>query len=249
MLERVLVIRHVVVVVVGIGEETVASGEDIACADVGRRKMRLMRLLDDKEVLVVVGEILAELIAEIGIGVAVANNLHGLARAHRTVVGGDYHTVVTASEQLEKLGDCRMAKPTEGDTAISRLSVCQLTHHLRLGARMTQHVDEIEHHNIDVVIRQLGITLEITLGRCNVVDFVIREGVVTAESLNLRAYERFLIDILALIRVLIHPKVGEHALDVIWHKSAEQGIAGILGGCGKNAAIELLVDVETVGKL
>ena len=248
MLEGVLVVGHVVVVIVGIGKETVACGKDIAGADIGRRQMGLTWVLDDEEVLVVVGEILAELVAEVGVGVAVADNLHWFAGAHRTMVGGYYHAIVAAGKQFEEFGDCRMAEPTEGDTAISRLGVGQLAHHLRLGAGMTEHVDEIEHHNIDVVLCQLWIALKIAFGTSDVVHLIIREGVVAAETLYLCADEGLLVDVLAFLLVFIHPKVGEHARNVVGHKSAEDGIAGILCGGGQDAAVELLVDVETVGE-
>ena len=248
MLERVLVVGHVVVVIVGIGKEAVACGKDIAGADIGRRQMGLAGVLDDKEFLIVVGQVLAELVAEIGVGVAVADYLHWFAGAHRTMVGGDYDAIVALRKQFEEVGDCRMAKPTEGDAAICRLGVGQLAHHLRLGAGMTEHVDEIEHDDIDVVLGQLGVALQIALGTGNVVDLIIGECVVAAETLNLGAYEGFLVDVLPFVLVLIHPQVGEHAGNVVGHKTAEQGIAGILCGGGEDAAVELFVDVETVGE-
>ncbi len=60
MLEGITVVGDVIVVVVGVGEEVVTGGEDIARREVRRGQEGLLRLLDDEEALVVVGQVLAE---------------------------------------------------------------------------------------------------------------------------------------------------------------------------------------------
>ena len=47
-----------------------------------------------------------------------------------------------------------MTEPGEGDAAIGTLIVGELPHHLRLCAGMTEHVDEVEYHDVQVVLFQ-----------------------------------------------------------------------------------------------
>ena len=78
--ERVLVVRHVVVVVVGVGEERAAGGEHVRRTDVRRRQLRLVRVLYHEHFLRLAAEVLAQLVAQISVGVAVAYYLHRLRR-------------------------------------------------------------------------------------------------------------------------------------------------------------------------
>ena len=97
-LERVLVIRHVVIVVVGVGEEAVAGRKHIAGAQIGHRQLGLLGVANDKHVLGVVTEVLAQLVAQIGVGVAVAHYLDGVGAAYGAVVGGHHHAVSGGGE-------------------------------------------------------------------------------------------------------------------------------------------------------
>ena len=76
MLECVLVVGHIVVVVVGIGKEGAARGKYVRSRDIGCRELSLVRILYHEYVLRLAVEILAELISQVGVGVAVAYNLH-----------------------------------------------------------------------------------------------------------------------------------------------------------------------------
>ena len=78
MLEGILVVRDVVVIVVRISEEGISGSEDIACGDVWRRELRILRILYHIDFLLVVSEVLAELVAKIGVRIAVADNLYRL---------------------------------------------------------------------------------------------------------------------------------------------------------------------------
>ena len=59
MLESVAIVGDIIVVVVGVGKEIVASGKDIRGRQVWCRQVSLLWFLDDKEVLGVVGQVLA----------------------------------------------------------------------------------------------------------------------------------------------------------------------------------------------
>lgn len=78
MLEGVFVIRDIIIVVVGIGKKVVARDQDIACADIWRGELCFVWLFDDKHFLGIVAKIFAEFVAQIGIGVSVADNFYGV---------------------------------------------------------------------------------------------------------------------------------------------------------------------------
>ena len=97
MLESVFIVRHIVVVVVGIGKETVSRSKDIACADIGCRQESLVRLLDSEDLLLVESKVLAQLVPQIGVGISVSDNLHRLLASDRAVVGGQHDGVVAVA--------------------------------------------------------------------------------------------------------------------------------------------------------
>ena len=111
MLEGVAIVADVVVVVVGIGEEVIACSKYIGSRYVGGRQHGFARLLDDEEVFRVVGQILAQLIAQVGVGVAVANNLDGIVGTYRTMIGSDDDAIVFLCQLAEQVGNDRMAEP------------------------------------------------------------------------------------------------------------------------------------------
>ena len=74
--------------------------------------------------------------------------------------------------------------------------------------------------------------LEQFVGLFLTVDFMIGEGVLPTIALQLCLDEGRLIQVFALFLVLINPEVGKHLCNFVGHQSAEDGIAGILGGCG-----------------
>ena len=158
------------------------------------------------------------------------------------MVGGDNHSPVGLCQPFEQFRDDGMSEPAECDRTVGRLIVSQLPHHLRLCACMAQHIDEVEHHHIEIILLQLVKLLHEAFCAVGVVDFVIGEGIVTTVSLQLRLYEWSLVEILSLFLILIHPQVGEHAR----HKSREDGVTGILRGCGEDTEIELFLDIEAI---
>ena len=111
---------------------------------------------------------------------------------------------------------------------------------------MTQHVDEVEHHHVQVVTLQLGQLLHEALSLCRGVDFVVREGIFPAIAIQLGLDERFFVQVLALFFVFVDPQVGEHLGYLYRHQSREDGVAGILCGGRQNAAIDILVYLEQV---
>ena len=98
------------------------------------------------------------------------------------MVGGDQYRVLALCQQFEQFGQYGVAEPADGDAAIGRLVVGQFAHHLRLGAGMAQHVDEVDDEHIQMVGRQLVELLHEFVCRRRIVDLVVGEGVVAAET-------------------------------------------------------------------
>ena len=248
MLEGVAIVGDVIVVIIRVGEEGVARSEDITRGEVGRGEHGLLWLFDDEEILVVVGQILSEFIAQIGVRITIANNLDGLCTADTAMVGGDNHLVIGLRQLSEELGDHRVTEPGEGDAAIGTLVVGQFTYHLRLSAGMTEHVDEVEDHHVEVVLLQRFELLEQFIGLFLTVDLMIGESVLTTIALQLRLDEGSLVQVLTFFLVFVNPEVGEHLCNLVGHQTAEDGITRILCGCGQDAAVEALVDIELLAE-
>ena len=246
MLEGVAVVGDVVVVVVGVGEEVVAPGEDVGCADVGLGKEHAAWLLDFIDLLGIVGKALAQLVAEIGVDGAVAHDLYGIADADAAVVGGDDDAVVGVGQAAHELAEGGVAEPREGERAVGGLVGCQLADGTRLGAGVRQHVDEVEHHDVQVVAPELVEVGYQLVGCGGIVNLIIGEGVAAAIAVELRLDERLFVEVFALLLVLVHPQVGEHLGNLVGHEAGEDGVAGILRGGGQNAHVEFLVEGEVV---
>jgi len=249
MLERVLVVGDVVVVVVGIGKERVTGGKDIAGGEVWRWQEGLGRILDDKELLGVVAQVLAKLVAQVGVGVAVAHYLYRTGASDAAVVGGDDDLIVGLRHAAEEVGNDGVTEPGEGDAAVGRLVVGQLAHHARLCTGVGEHVDEIEHDDVEVVTAQRVELLHQLVGLGRVVYLVIREGVTAAVAVYLGADKGLFVEILTFLLVLVDPQVGKHLGYLVGHKAGEDGVARVLRGGGKDAEVEVLVDVEEVAYL
>ena len=129
MLERVLLVRHIVVVVVGVGKESVAHCENIRRTQVRRGQMCLSRVADFKHLTRLIAKVLAQFIAEIGVRIAVTDNLYRAIGADTSMICGDNDMAVNMTEHTEKLGHPRMSQPTLRDAAVCTLIVCKLTDH------------------------------------------------------------------------------------------------------------------------
>ena len=118
MLEGIAVELGVVIEVVGVGEEVLPGAEDVAGRDVGRRQPHLLRTGYLKGVLALRGQRFADFVAEVGIGIAVADNLHRILHAGRAMVGCENQFVAqlgyTAQESVQR----RVLKPSGCQTPI-----------------------------------------------------------------------------------------------------------------------------------
>ena len=246
MLEGILVVLYIIVVIIRIGEETVARGKYIRGTQVRCRQLGAVRLFDGEHFLALVSQILAQLVAQVGVRIAVAYYLDWFRCPDAAVVGGEHYLVIALRKELEELGENRMAEPALRDAAVGTLVVGKLAHHLRFGTRVREHVDEVNHQHVQVVVAALVVMLQEAVGTLRIVHLVITEGIVLSESLYLGLYQRRLVQVLAFFLVLIYPEVREHFGYLVRHQTAEDGVARILRGGRKDAHVELLINVEQV---
>ena len=134
MLEGVAVELCVVVEIVGICKEVVACAEHITTADIRTRQSYLLWTGNLEAVFGTAIEGFAYLVSEIGIGILVTNDLHGIVHACGAMVGGEHYLIAECSNSAEHLRRRRVLKPTEGEAAVGCLVVGQFAHHFAIGA-------------------------------------------------------------------------------------------------------------------
>ena len=150
MLKCVVVVLNVVVVVVGVGQEVMIQGKHIGRAHVGAGQAIALRLEYLINLLGVVTQVLAQLVAQVGIGVLVADNLDGIVHADGAMVGGDNYLIAHLGHALEQLDGITGAEPRLGERAVGTVGVGQLAYHLALGASVRHHVDKVDDYHIEV---------------------------------------------------------------------------------------------------
>ena len=118
MLEGIAVVLGIVVEVVGVAEEVVARAKHVTAAHVRTRKPHFLGLLYHHHILALAVECLSDLVSEVGVGVLIGNDLHGVLHADGAVVGGEHHFVAQFGNAAEECESGRMAEPREGKAAI-----------------------------------------------------------------------------------------------------------------------------------
>ena len=121
------------------------------------------------------------------------------------MIGGENHGEIALRKQLEEIGENGMAEPTERDGAVGRLVIGQFAHHARLCSGVRKHVDEVEHHHVQVVLRQLREVFEQLFCLCRRVYFGVTECVVATITFYLCLYQQVFVEVFALLFVLVYP--------------------------------------------
>ena len=106
-----------------------------------------------------------------------------------------------------------MTEPTEREATVSRLIVRQLPHHLTLRARMREHVDEVEHNDVQRRLRTFEL-LDDTFAEITLVNLPIIKTFATAIPAQKRLNEFFLVLVFTLLVAFLHPKMRKHLLDL-----------------------------------
>ena len=89
MLEGVFVIIDVVVEIVGVGKEIVFQGKHISRGDIFFGQENPFGLADHEHILLGKAQVFTVLVAQVGIGIAVADNFKGALTPDGAVVGGN----------------------------------------------------------------------------------------------------------------------------------------------------------------
>ena len=141
-LERVFVISHIIVVVVGVCKEIVVCGENVSRADIGRRqsiafgRFYLVRLFG------VVAERFSHFIAEVCIGVFVADNLDGVVDVYGSVVGGENDFEIFLGDFAEKVEGRRVFEPRFGDGPRGGFGRGQFPNHFGVGTGVGETIEQ-----------------------------------------------------------------------------------------------------------
>ena len=211
MLEGVAVILRVIVELIRVGEEIAAGTEGITAAHIRTRQTDTLGLLNREDILRTAVKRLADLVADIGVRVLVRHDLHGVLHARGAMIGGEHERITPLGRQPQQFIDRRVTEPTERQTAVRRLVVRQLTHHLTLRTRVREHVDEIEHDDIQGRLRAFEL-LDDAFAEIALVDLPIVKTLAAAIAVQQRLDKFFLMLVLTLFVSFFDPKVREHLL-------------------------------------
>src|SRR3712207_2630945 len=129
---------------------------------------------------------------------------------------------------LEEAIGSRVAKPALCQRAIRRLGIRQLSYHLALGACVRQHIDEVEHDDVQIIVFHLRELREESLAKLRLIDFLVVKRPTLTVTLQQALDHRSFIEVFALLALFVYPQIGEEACDVLWHQPGEDCIAGIL---------------------
>ena len=101
------------------------------------------------------------------------------------MVGGEHDFVAFFGYATEEVEGRGVAKPRFGQRAIGGIVGGELANHARLGAGMGEHVDEVEHDDVEVVLLKRIEVAEQALSGGGVVDFVVGKSALAAKSFKL----------------------------------------------------------------
>src|SRR4051812_726127 len=132
-------------------------------------------------------QVLAELVAEIGAGVALG--VHGCRRVavDRAVVGGEQHRDLSARSFLQHAEQRRALEPLSRYLPQSDLVARDLVKDLRFAPPVSQQVDEVEHEGADALGTDCGAEMSLELvGVCGRRDLLVADGGLATELLEMR---------------------------------------------------------------
>ena len=84
----------------------------------------------------VIGQVLAELIAQVCVCIPVADHFDGCIDPYGAMVGGKHYLIALSGNTTEYIDSRRMAEPRLGEISVGGIGGGKLAYHLRLGARM-----------------------------------------------------------------------------------------------------------------
>ena len=136
MLEGITIVLGVIIELVRIRKEITTRTERITTAYVRTGQTDLLRLLNREHVLRRAVKRFAYLIADIGVGILIRDDLHRILHARGTMISSEHKRETQLGRTAQQFVGRRMSEPTERQTAVFRLIIRQLAHHLTLRTRM-----------------------------------------------------------------------------------------------------------------
>ncbi len=133
-LEGVAVVADVIVVVVRVGEEVALAGKDVGRTQVGLGQEDLLGIFHLEDFLRVVFQVLAVLVAQVGIHFPITQNADGFFDVGGAVVGGDDHVAALLGDEAHHVEEAGVLEPRVHQRAVGFLVVGQLTDDFHLGA-------------------------------------------------------------------------------------------------------------------
>ena len=155
-LEGVAVITNVIVVVVRVSEEVALPGEDICGTQVDLRQEDLLGVFHLEDFLRVVFQVLAVLVAQVGVHLAVTKDTDGLFDVCGAVVSGDDHVAALLRDEAHHVEKAGMLEPRVHQRAVGFLVIGQFADDFHLRAGVREHVNEVVDDDIQLVRHQVG---------------------------------------------------------------------------------------------
>src|SRR5689334_12360318 len=115
MLKRVFVKIHVIIIVVGIGEELIFNGKHICSGYILLRQKETVGLKRLHYFSTFVAQIFSLLVAQIGIYIFVANNFEWFLHTNGAVIGSNDHPYLLLRNFFQNLQQRRVYKPGLGN--------------------------------------------------------------------------------------------------------------------------------------
>ena len=122
------------------------------------------------------------------------------------MIGCQHYRTIMSGQATEEITHGRVAQPTLCNAAISCFVAGKFPNHKAFRTSVTKHINEVDNHNIQVVLLQLRYLLNELFSCIRVVYLVIRERVFAAITLKLRPYQGFFVKVLAFFAVFVDPK-------------------------------------------
>src|ERR1700687_1337743 len=129
-----------------IDEEAVVGGEESISAGAAPRQSQRVLAREEQRLLRTLGaQILAELVAEVGAGVALGVHRCRRVAVDRAVIGREQHGGLSARRSLENADQRGPLEPLPSDLAERDLVTRDLVKDLRLAAAVGEKIHEVEH--------------------------------------------------------------------------------------------------------
>ena len=129
-----------------------------------------------------------------------------------------------AGHAAEKLQSRGVAEPRLCKRPVSGVRPGQLSDHAALGSGMRKHIYKVHHHNIKLILLQIGELAQKPFAASGIVDLIVGELALSPVTAEKRRYQLAFIEVLPLVLILVDPQMGEHARYFLRHQTFRRHI-------------------------